>query len=324
MHKIILSNGINFYCSENETILQAAKRNEIAIEHSCSSGRCGVCISPVMKGKTKPIISEENISNDQLNSGKILSCCRSPLSEVHLDISDLGEIGKLKVQTLPCRIDSIDQLNKEVMKLILRLPPSANFKYIPGQYINLIYSNIKRSYSLANALRKDGKLELHIKKVDQGLMSSLIFSEIKENDLFRIEGPLGTFSYRDNEEKNVILLATGTGIAPIKAFIESFTDNIKNKNLYVIWGGRKKEDLYFDINSLSSKLTYMPVLSREKRNSYFYGYVQEALINLNLNLKDSSVYACGSEVMIKDAYEHLLYNGLPHNRFYSDAFVSSN
>lgn len=324
MHKVKLANGVEFLCEETQTILDAARKNDIAIEHSCKNGRCGICIAKVTKGETKAIRNEESISSDELSSNKILTCCRAPTNDINLNIRDLGEIGKIKTLTMPCRIDSISYYNSKVLKLILRLPPNNFFKFIPGQYLNLIIGDIKRSYSIANSPREDNKIELHVKKVESGKMSSILFSQSMKDDLLRFEGPLGTFSFRDDCEKNIIFLATGTGIAPIKALLESFEDGYHKKDIYVFWGAQYESDLYLDIKKLSSKIKFVPVLSRENINGFFYGHVQEAVLSLGIDLTISSVYACGSEEMIVDARKKLIKNGLLNNRFYSDAFVSSN
>lgn len=323
MHKVTLSNGVEFMCSEAQTILEAAKISNVAIEHSCRTGRCGVCAAPISRGETRLVGSEESLSDHDLSSGKILTCSRAPLTDIHLDINDLGEIGSLKTLTLPCRIDAIRAYNDDVLSLVLRLPPNSNFNFLPGQYLNLIRGDIRRSYSIANAQRADGKLELQVKRVEQGSMSTILFSQVKENDLLRVEGPLGTFSYRDDGEQNVILMATGTGIAPIKALLESFSSDFGRKNIFVVWGGRYKKDLYLNVESILENITYVPVLSRDNQQGFFHGYVQQAVLSLDLDLDKSSVYACGSEVMIKDARECLLNNSLPLKRFHSDAFVSS-
>ena len=323
MHKVTLSNGVEFMCSETQTILEAAKINNVAIEHSCRSGRCGVCAAPISHGETKAIVAEESLSKSDILSGKILTCCRTPTTDIYLDIDDLGEIGSLKTLTLPCRIDSIKFLNDDVLGLDLRLPPNNDFAFLPGQYLDLINGDVRRSYSIANAPRVDGKLELQIKRVEQGLISTTLFSQTKENDLFRIEGPLGTFSYRDDGEKNVVLMATGTGIAPIKAMLESFFKDESSKNIFVVWGARFKKDLYLNLEHLMSNHQFIPVLSREDYDGFFYGYVQDAVLGLGLTLENTSVYACGSEVMIKDARDCLIKNGLSPKRFHSDAFVSS-
>ena len=324
MPNISLSNGVAFECGLGETILDAARKHNIAIEHSCASGRCGICIAPVLSGKTLAIKPEETLTLESQEIGNILTCCRVPVTDVSLDVEDLGEIGNIPVRTIPCRISSLKLLNNDVLQVILRVPPNSNFKFVAGQYINLIYKGIRRSYSIANSSRPDGKLELQVKKVEGGMMRDYLFSQATENDLLRIEGPLGTFSYRVDDSKNVILIATGTGIAPIKAIIESLGKSLDEKIIYIVWGGRVLEDLYMDLGAANFKHTFVPVLSREKIEGSYFGYVQDAVLDLGLDLKETTVYACGSEVMIKEACDVLVQNGLRRKRFYSDAFVSSN
>ena len=165
---------------------------------------------------------------------------------------------------------------------------------------------------------------IQVKRVNQGLMSEYLFTRARQNDLLRIEGPLGTFSYRVDDSRNVILMATGTGIAPIKSIIESLGKSLDEKIFYIVWGGRFSEDLYIDFGDVNFKYTFVPVLSREKIEGSYFGYVQDAVLDLGLDLKETTVYACGSEVMIKNACDVLVQNGLRRKRFYSDAFVSSN
>ncbi|EAU52269.1 CDP-6-deoxy-L-threo-D-glycero-4-hexulose-3-dehydrase reductase [alpha proteobacterium HTCC2255] len=324
MPTISLSNGVAFECGLGETILDAARKHNIAIEHSCTSGRCGVCVAPVLSGKTFAIKPEASLTLEGQEIGNILTCCRVPVTDVSLDVEDLGEIGNIPVRILPCRISSLKLLNNDVLQVILRVPPYSNFKFVAGQYINLIEKGIRRSYSLANAERLDGNLEIQVKRVSEGLMSEYLFTKARQNDLLRIEGPLGTFSYRVDDSKNVVLMATGTGIAPIKAIIESLGGSLDEKIIYIVWGGRVLEDLYMDLGAANFKYTFVPVLSREKIEGSYFGYVQDAVLDLGLNLKETTVYACGSEVMIKDACDVLVQNGLRRTRFYSDAFVSSN
>lgn len=324
MPNILLSNGVSFECGLDETILDASRKYNIAIEHSCASGRCGICIAPVLSGKTFAIKPEESLTLESQKIGNILTCCRVPVTDVSLDVEDLGEIGSIPVRTIPCRISSLKQLNNDVIQVILRVPPNSNFKFVAGQYINLIDKGIRRSYSLANAEQLDGNLEIQVKRVSQGLMSEYLFTRARQNDLLRIEGPLGTFSYRVDDSENVVLMATGTGIAPIKAIIESLEKSPDDKIIYIVWGGRVLEDLYMDLGAANLKHTFVPVLSRERIENSYFGYVQDAVLDLGLDLKKTTVYACGSETMIKDACDVLVQNGLMRKRFYSDAFVSSN
>ena len=325
MSKVILSNGIEFDCLPDQTILEAAKNNKISIEHSCKSGRCGICVALVLKGQSLPLRAEESISLSDCKDGKILTCCRTIESDVYLDIQDLGEIGNIPISTLPCRISNLEFLKKDVLLVTLRLPPSSNFKFIAGQYIELIHEGIRRSYSIANAPRQDGNIKLLIKKVNDGLMSDYLFNRAKLNDLLRIEGPQGTFSYRENGSKNIIFIATGTGIAPIIAILEKFSLEKKQyKKFYVFWGGRYMEDIYLDLSEIKVDHHFFPALSRDEVELSFKGYVQDAVLSSGIDLLESTVYACGSEKMISSAATLLIKNGLSPKRLFSDAFVSSN
>jgi len=329
MSTVTLSNGKTFLCEPGATLLDSAKKHNIVLEYSCRSGRCGACKAHVV-GATEVIRHDESIlSNEDAVSGCILTCCRTALGDVSLDIEDLGQFAEIKSKTLPCRVDSFKRLADDVVEVVLRLPPKDPLNYIPGQYVDIIGKNgVRRSYSIANAPRQDGRLELQIRQVDGGILSQYWFEELAVNDLLRLEGPQGTFALRDASPKNLVFLATGTGIAPVKAILEQLKanpDQVVNKNVKVYWGGRHSKDIYWQPELGSLAISFIPVLSHpdggwEGRT----GYVQDALEDDCVDLADSVVYACGSEHMIHSAKEKLVMLGLPRRNFYSDAFVSSN
>jgi CDP-4-dehydro-6-deoxyglucose reductase len=218
-------------------------------------------------------------------------------------------------------------LAPDVLKVVLRLAPAATFKFIPGQYIDVISPNgVRRSYSLANAPKKDNTLELHIRAVDNGVMSHFWFTQAKVNDLLRFYGPQGTFFIRDVAQRDLVFLATGTGIAPIKAMLEalpSLSVNDLPRSVVVLWGGRNEHDLYFHVPELPGSFNYIPVLSRSVAWKGERGHIQDALLSQKLNFSNCSAYACGSNAMINSAKYALTAAGLPVNHFYSDAFVCS-
>jgi CDP-4-dehydro-6-deoxyglucose reductase len=209
----------------------------------------------------------------------------------------------------------------------LRLPPSSDFKILPGQYVDIIGPlGVRRSYSVANHVT-DNILEFHVGEVEEGCLSDYWFQKAKTNDLLRLNGPLGTFFLRSIKDRNVVFLATGTGIAPIKAMIESIKllapENRPN-SLAIFWGGRTLDDLYFDPSAKYQLLRYVPVLSRSDADwEGQKGYVQNAFLNENPELSNCVVYACGSDKMIRSSNEILLKSGLPEKNFFSDAFLPS-
>ena len=324
---IKLRNDATFAALDNRSILESAHQAGIALEHSCRTGRCGVCRAKVISGEADAIQAEESLAAEDEANGFILTCCRVAKTDLQLDIEDLGELGSIQTKTLPCRIDSLQSLSNDVVEVVLRTPPSSRLEYLPGQYVDMIGKDgLRRSYSIANAPREDGKVTLQIRKVEQGKMSQYWFEEAKANDLMRMEGPLGTFCLRKSIAKQLILLATGTGIAPVKAILEQLaTTPVTNtfNHIYLYWGGRTEQDIYWQPVFESLPLTFAPVLSRTPDWQGRRGYIQQAVINDGHDLSDAVVYACGSDEMIKSARVDLIAAGLPERNFHSDAFVSS-
>jgi CDP-4-dehydro-6-deoxyglucose reductase len=328
MPTVTLANKKQFECQSDTTILASAKHQGLQLEYSCRSGRCGVCKARVISGSTRSIQEEENLTEEDRGNNIILTCCRSAETDVSLDIEDLGRLANIETKTLPCRIDNILLLAADVVHVTLRLPPNNKLSYLPGQYIDLIKGDVRRSYSIANAPRDDEKLEIEVRKVADGIMSDYFFTKARENDLLRLEGPLGTFCLRDTEMENIIFLATGTGIAPVRAMLEELATDPElalRKNIHVYWGGRFREDIYWAPHFANIHLIFHPVLSQPDGGWIGRtGYVQDAVVEDVIALGDSVVYACGSEDMIESAKESLCRNGLSQKHFYSDAFVSSN
>lgn len=323
-----LANGTTFLAGSEQSILEAAKNAGVTLEHSCRAGRCGVCKVKVISGTTQIIQNEESLGRQEVDEGLILTCCRAAASDLYLDTEDLGVLGSIQVKILPCRIDNLLQLTDDVMEVVVRTPPSTKLEYLSGQYVDMIAKNgLRRSYSIANARRGDGKITLQIRKVADGQMSHYWFNEAKPNDLLRMEGPLGTFCLREVNAKNLVLLATGTGIAPIKAILEQLMVSPEKNtysHIYLYWGGRIEEDIYWKPEFPGLSLTFTPVLSRSPNWPGRTGYIQQAVIADGIELCNSVVYACGSESMIKSARQELAAVGLSASKFYSDAFVNSN
>ncbi len=328
MYSVRLKNGKCFSATSGKTILEAARLAGIHFPYSCKTGRCSSCKCKILSGKTNAIYPELGLSDSEVAENWILSCVREIKSDITLEIDDLNNIEIPNARTLPCRISQINYLTAEIIQIKLRLPPSSDFRFLSGQYIEIIGTNgIRRSYSLANSSITNNEIELHIRKVKNGIMSKYWFEQARLNDLLRLNGPLGTFFLRDVSELHLIFLATGTGIAPIFSILRSLkkiSDEQQPSKISVLWGSRHPEDLYLSAADFGDRVHFIPVLSRPPRTwSGAKGYVQNVLLSSKSNFADSAVYACGSENMIHDAKKQLVAFGLSTNHFYSDAFVIS-
>ena len=330
MFQITLKNRKSFNCDSNTTIFDAARNNGIVLEHSCLAARCRSCALKVESGNTVDKLDDLVLSVEEKLDNWVLSCIAIPISDLVLDVEDLGGIQIFEKKIIPAKIQAINALNDTIIKVSLRLPPNSNFTYNAGQYVNVIKGTIKRSYSIANAYKEKGVLTFLIKKYETGQMSKYWFDEAKENDLLRIEGPIGSFFLRESDVENIIFLATGTGVAPIIAILESITDSLNklsNKKIWIFSGARYENDFFWHPNEINtiSNLKYIPVLSRGSEDwSGERGYVQDMVIKYNVPLSNSQVYACGSAEMIKSAKNLLIDKGLNKQNFFSDAFVATN
>lgn len=330
MHAITTSNGRSFDGRPDESLLDAALRQGVVLDYSCRSGRCSSCKGRVRSGDTVAMRDEIGLSAEEKAGGFILTCVRRALGPVELEIDDLGDIVLPEAKTLPCRIQSIEHLAPDVVRVMLRLPPTSALDFLPGQYIDVIGAEgIRRSYSVANAPRADKQIELHIREVPNGAMSRYWFQHAKVNDLLRLRGPLGTFFLRGHAGKDLVLLATGTGIAPVKAILEGLSAaqaDARPRSVTVYWGGRRTEDLYWHPSALLRQpaLRFVPVLSRAGDDwTGNRGHVQDAMLRDHAHLAGTLVYACGSDAMIHSAQTQLRAAGLPGRQFRSDAFVCS-
>ena len=328
MFLIKLKNNKTFTCDKDSTIFEAAKKNNIVLEHSCLSSRCRSCIVKVISGSTINIEEELVLTEEDKNENFVLSCNAKPLSDLELDIEDLGEFTLFEKKIIPSKISVIEKLTDDVIKLVLRLPPNSNFNFNSGQYVNIIRGNLTRSYSIANSSDHKNQLEFFIKKYTNGLMSEYFLKEAKINDLLRLEGPIGTFFLRDSSFKNIVFLATGTGVAPIKSILEGLDishEQHQNKDFWVIVGARYQDDLFWEPNLKNLNIKYIPVLSRQVNDyNVAKGYVQDIVLKQQIDLEDTQVYACGSNDMINSAKELFFKNNLKENNFFSDAFVQTN
>ena len=327
MPSVALKNQRSFLADSHVSILDSALGHGIVLEHSCRSGRCGVCKAGVVSGETAVLRPEESLTNAERDAGQILTCCRAATSDVSLDIADLSRLRGVTTKTLPCRIARLERLSDDVVGVSLRLPPNQRLPYLAGQYIDVIARGVRRSYSIANSPAAGEQLELQIRRFRDGILSRFWFDEAATGDLLRFEGPLGTFFFRGSAAGPIIFLATGTGIAPVKALLEDLAADpaaAEGRKIFVYWGNREAGDLYWqpDVNGLD--VTFIPVLPRageEWRGRR--GYVQDAALADHGSLEDAEVYACGSQDMIRGAEALLTANGLSPSNFYSDAFVTS-
>lgn len=326
----IQPSGHRFPTGDDETILDAALKHGYTLPYSCCDGVCGVCKGKILDGKVdygKHLAS--TLTDAEKAAGMALFCCAKPLSDLVIECSEVSLVSDIPVRTMPCRVQKMERLADDVMVLHLKLPANERLQFLAGQYISILLKDQKpRSFSLANAPHSDEFLELHIRLITDGAFTGHVFNEMKERDILRFKGPLGTFFLREDSEKPVILVASGTGFAPVKAIIEHALHLGLKRTIHFYWGARKLADLYMLDKAKQWErcgIKFTPVLSEPLSGDNWQGrtgQVHRAVLEDYTDLSGYEVYACGAPVMVEAAHrDFTAQRGMPEAAFFSDMFT---
>jgi CDP-4-dehydro-6-deoxyglucose reductase len=326
----IQPSGHQFPIIENETILEAALKHGYTLPYSCRDGVCGVCKGKVLQGQVDHGAQQGAVLTElEKASGMALFCCAKPLSDLEIECHEVNAIKDIQIKTMPCRVHSMEKMAEDVMVLKLKLPANERLQFLAGQYIDILLKDQKpRSFSLANAPHNDDSLELHIRNISGGAFTHHVFEEMKTRDILRFKGPLGTFFLREDSDKPIIFVASGTGFAPIKAIIEHALYIGIKRPMHFYWGARKLSDLYMlemanQWAALGIKFT--PVLSDALAEDEWQGrtgFVHRAVLEDYSDLSAHVVYACGAPVVVEAAHtDFTTTRALPNESFFSDAFT---
>jgi len=325
--------GHTFEVNPGEAILAAALRQGFVLPYGCRNGACGSCKGKILEGSVDyGSYQEKALPEKEKAEGKALFCQARPLSDLVLEARTIGAVKDIPIKTLPCRVQKMERLADDVVVLYLKLPANERLQFLAGQYIEfLLRDGTRRSFSMANAPHDDELLQLHVRHVPGGQFTDHVFGKMKERDILRFEGPHGTFFLREDSDKPIVLVASGTGFAPIKSVVEHALAEGVQRPMTLYWGGRRPKDLY--LNDLPLKWAaehpsfhYVPVISDalpEDAWSGRTGFVHRAVMEDFPDLSGHQVYACGVPVMVDSARRDFVAQcGLPEDEFYADSFTT--
>ncbi len=325
--------GRSFTVAPTDTLLAAGIAQGLNLPYGCKDGACGSCKCKKLSGTVSHGSHQSKaLSAAEEAQGFVLTCCASASSDVVLESRQVTAEGALPIKKMPTRVTLIEKKSPDVIRLLLQVPANEAFAYHAGQYIEfLLRDGVRRSYSMASAPHLIGLgLELHIRHMPGGKFTDHVFGAMKEKEILRIEGPYGSFYLREDSAEPMVLLASGTGFAPIKALIEHIQFKGITRPATLYWGGRRPHDLYMD-DWVKAKLLemphlrYVPVVSdalTEDNWAGRTGFVHQAVLQDLPDLSSYQVYACGAPIVVESAQRDFVKAGLPLDEFYADAFTS--
>lgn len=318
---------VAFDCEPGQNVLDAAEMAGWAIPYSCRKGVCDTCLGSVTSGAV------EGLGGGSVCAPAEVRLCRAqPNGDIEIAPR------RIEARTPPVRkrltttVFRRRQVAPSVTILDLRFPIGRRTPFRAGQFLNVILDDgDTRSYSLANAPQRNDLAQLHVRHEPNGVFSARILHQLEFHDTVEIEAPFGEFFVDDHDsaEDPIILLATGTGYAPMRSIILDHIARRLTRPVHLYWGARTVEDLYdlATIHAWTQRhpwLRFTPVLSRPDPGwDGATGWVQAAAIKDHPDLSDRHIYACGSEAMTLTAAELARDRGVAPDRFHSDAFISA-
>ncbi|MGH6640049.1 MAG: CDP-6-deoxy-delta-3,4-glucoseen reductase, partial [Polaromonas sp.] len=306
--------GRAFIANADEALLAAAIRQGIGLPYGCKDGACGTCKCKKLEGTvTHRVHQLKALSPEEEANGFILTCSAVAHTDVVIESRQVTDESAFPVKKMPVRVNSMVRASHDVMVVRLQLPASDVFKYHAGQYVEfLLRDGARRAYSMGNAPHTQADnpgVELHIRHMPGGKFTDHVFGPMKEKEILRIEGPYGSFFLREDSDKPIVLLASGTGFAPIKALIEHMQYRNITRPTVLYWGGRRPADLYMNDWALSKvaempNLSYVPVISDALPEDHWTGrtgFVHKAVLEDFPDLSAHQIYACGAPIVVESA-----------------------
>lgn len=325
----IQPSGHTYSVKAHETVLESAIDAGFNIPYGCRNGACGSCKGTVLSGEVDYGDYAANaLTEAEKAAGKVLFCCARPLTDLTIECREINA-GLIPPRIIPARVERKEQLSHDVMVLFLKLPSGEHLQFFAGQYVEVLLKDGKRrAFSLANAPHVDNLLELHLRLIPGGQFTQYVFNDMPDKAILRIEAPFGSFYYHSESEKPMIMVAGGTGFAPIKGIVEHMIHNNIKRKLTLYWGARTRQDLYLPElppawAEAYPHIQFIPVLSDATPEDNWQGrtgLVHQAVLDDMDDLSSFEVYCCGAPAMVEVAHVSFINAGLAEEAFFSDAF----
>ncbi|ETF01537.1 flavin oxidoreductase [Advenella kashmirensis W13003] len=328
----VMDHDVAFNGEAGRTVLDSAIAAGYELPYSCRTGICGSCRCRLVSGEVQGDTGA-GLSEQERREGHVLLCQAKPRSDLMIAVREIKPIDRSAIKTVMARVYRKLQAAEDVTVLQLRFPAGTRVKFKAGQYLSIrLADGSLRHFSMANPPHQNDGVELHIRQVPGGRFSQEVVGALAEGDFLELSMPFGEFYLREEHDKPIVLLASGTGFAPIKSIVEDAVRRKLARPMVLYWGARRAEDLYrIELpRKWEAQLpwfSFVPVLSEPGSAEQWQGrtgFVHQAAMDDIPTLAHFEVYACGAPGMISAARQDFVYErGLDRDAFYCDAFVST-
>jgi propane monooxygenase reductase component len=331
--------GIEIEVSEDQTVLRAAAEQGIMLMHGCKEGQCASCKSFVLDGDDieHDRYSTFALPDYELDEGYTLLCRAHVYEDVTIELLHYDEEmirSGLPIQEVQAEVVAIGHVTHDLRHLVLRLAGGSDFKFFPGQYVDIQVpgSEETRSFSMANtSARESGQLEFVIKVYPDGLFSHFLDTQLTVGDSLHLSGPFGVFTLRDAPDRDLIFVGGGAGMAPILSLLRSMAERGISRSATFYYGARRRHDLCFEpeLRALEEALPsfrYVPALSEPAGADAWEGetgLITDVVKRQVSDLSGAHAYVCGPPPMVEAAIPMLTGLGVPERHVYYDKFTTT-
>lgn len=315
-------------CNDGETVLDAAYRNQINLPMDCSDGVCGTCKGRCHQGEFDmgDEYIDEALSDEEAEQGMVLTCQMVPSSDCVVEVPAASTLCKTGIAEVAATVSEVNLISSTTIEL--KVTADADIAFLPGQYVNIQVPGTEqtRAYSFSS---EPGSRDLSflIRNVPGGLMSSYLVGTARTGDTLKLTGPMGSFYLRP-VDRPVLMLAGGTGLAPLLSMLEHFKANRSDQPVHLIYGVTNDDDLVSldALDAFAAELdnfTYATCVSSDGSDHPRKGYVTQHMEGAPLADGNVDVYLCGPPPMVDAVLGYFRQEGIEPNAFHYEKFTPS-
>ncbi len=331
--KITVNESKQYTVPGGRPLLSTLAEQKLFIPSACGGrGSCGLCKVKVESDIGDYLATELPwISTEEKHENIRLSCQVKAKKDLALRIPE--EL--FNVKEYRTEVTLLRDLTHDIKEVTLKLVEPAEISARAGQYIQfqvpeyeLSSESVYRAYSLSSPPARKDAVELEIRLVPNGICTTYVHRHLKEGEEVIINGPYGDFYLRDSE-REIVFIAGGSGMAPIKAILLDMAEKQVARRARYFFGARSKRDLFLleEMRELEKKLPnfrFLPALSEPEAQDNWDGETGliTDVLDRNLDSGDNlEAYLCGSPGMIDACVRVLTANGVPEDLIYYDKFA---
>jgi len=326
---------VSFCVQDNETILEAAIRAGVSLNYGCSSGTCGLCMARLLEGQVTEIRSHDfAISEADKLQGNILTCINSPSQDCVIDAMSCEDPSEIPVQTIEVKVRKVEQLSREVHRLIVQTPRTHRLRFLAGQYVELEIEKLGRcQLSIANCPCEDRLIEFHVRVTNNDAVTYGLVNTMRKGDSILLHGPHGGFVYQEKTTRPIIMFAFDIGFAAIKSLLDHVTAQEQEPDIFLIWMACSDGGLYlhnlcrswtdafdgFEYTGIMLQQSPQTLLNNPELSCQVVGkHLYDALLD-QPDLFGHDIYVCApspAQTLFKDICQQKNYNS---HRFFTES-----